>query len=89
MLKYNLLEIQRTNVCYYKVYFENGVLMGDILCKEDGFYDWWPIHRNGCLSAAFLRNMADLLDEMNAPWQRDIDAYFDNAKFKDVNVVSS
>ena len=79
MLKLGLLEIERINTCVYKVYFENGVYMGDILCKEDGFYDWWSVWKAGIgsyLDAFFLRNMADLLDEMNAPWQRNIDAYF-------------
>lgn len=56
---------------------DNDVYLGDILKKEDGFYDFWPLKRPGCYwPAHLLRAIADKLDEMNAPWQKEIDDYF-------------
>lgn len=59
-----------------KLYWENGVYLGDVLQKEDGFYDFWPdrdVHRGGYWPAHMLRAIADKLDEMNKPWQDIID----------------
>ena len=56
-----------------KVYYTNGVYMGDILRKEDGFYDWWPVHRGGYITSWILRELADKLDEMNKEWEETIE----------------
>jgi hypothetical protein len=55
----------------YQVYYQNGVFLGDIFIKEDGFYDFWPEHpsRGGCWPAYVLRAIADKLDELNKPWE--------------------
>ena len=60
-----------------KLYYENGVYLGEILAKEDGFYDFWPELRGGYWEAHVLRAIADLLDEKNKPWQESIDKYFE------------
>jgi hypothetical protein len=57
----------------YRVEWENGVYIGDILMKEDGFYDFWPIQHGGYWPSYILRVIADKLDEINKPWQDQID----------------
>lgn len=58
----------------YRVYFENGVFMGDVVQSEDGFYNFWPESSTGGYWASHvLRAIADKLDELNKPWQDQID----------------
>jgi len=57
-----------------KVHYTNNVYMGDIICKEDGFYDWYPaLNRGGYIPSWVLRELADYVDELNEPWQKQID----------------
>ena len=61
-----------------QIFHDNGVYCGDILCKEDGFYDWWPEYpsKGGCYPAYFLHEVAKKLDELNAPQEKAIEDYF-------------
>jgi hypothetical protein len=62
----------------YKVYYENHVFVGEFIIKEDGFYDFWPEHpsKGGYWSSYILREIADKLDKLNAPYEKDLDEYF-------------
>ncbi len=74
----SLIKIEKVSEGNFKVYAENGVYLGDFLMKEDGFYDWWPhpdTGKRGFWSAWMLRCMADELDVLNAPYQKEIDEY--------------
>ena len=53
----------------YKVDYENGVELGYILVKEDGFYDFWPEPKGGYWPAYILHEIANKLDELNKPWE--------------------
>ena len=54
---------------------------GEFVADVDGFVYYWPDgSHHGHLSAHHLRWLADELDRRNAPWQAQIDAYFDNQK---------
>lgn len=57
------------------VFHENGVKMGEFLRGDDGYYDWWPEYpsRGGSLPAYFLRNLADELDRLNEPWNKQVE----------------
>lgn len=57
-----------------KLYYENGVYMGEIFALEDGFKYFWPEAKevHGAWGAGVLRAIADLLDEMNAPWEAEL-----------------
>lgn len=60
---------------HWKVYYNaNGVVLGDLMQKEDGFFDFWPTDRDGCWAAYVLRAIADKLDELNKPWDDIISA---------------
>lgn len=84
-MKYIILrQVKKRGYDYYKVFYKNGVYLGDIISKEDGFYDFWPDYsKRGCWSAYVLRELADKLDEMNAPWEKDIEEYFSQNKQDD------
>lgn len=62
----------------YNVTYYNGVDMGTFEHGDDGYLYYWPSKREGCWSAAPMREIANLLDHLNAPWdaqiQRDLDA---------------
>lgn len=66
----------------YQIHHENGVWLGDLLMKEDGFFDWWlPLpYGGGCWSSHILRAIADKLDEINKDWEMEIERAF-SAKF--------
>lgn len=57
-----------------KLYYENGVYMGEVFALEDGFKYFWPEAKevHGAWSADALRAIADLLDEINAPWMAEL-----------------
>lgn len=60
----------------YQVYYENGVYLGDILTDVDGFYYYWPELRGGSWASIVMRLIADKLDELNQPWEEEIERYF-------------
>ena len=45
--------------------------------EVDGFYYFDP-NAVGCFTAHQLRWIADELDQMNAPWEKQLDEYFKN-----------
>jgi hypothetical protein len=62
------------------LYYSNGRFMGRILPGDDGFYVWWPNPDAGVgyIDGPLLKEIAELLERMNAPWQADIDNYMRN-----------
>ncbi len=61
----------------YNVYYNSLTFCGEILVKEDGFYDFWPnMNRNGYWDSWVMRSIADKLDELNKQWQENINVYF-------------
>jgi NAD(P)H-nitrite reductase large subunit len=59
------------------VFATNGVHVGEIIALEDGFYNFFPEMRGGCWPSWALRELADVMDEMNEPWQKQIDEFFE------------
>jgi membrane-bound inhibitor of C-type lysozyme len=52
--------------------YENGVACGHIAKDVDGYYYWWPTGRRGSWQGFALREIADLLDRMNAEWDAEV-----------------
>lgn len=48
----------------------------ETLILEDGFYYFDPQPNLGVFSAHHLREIANKLDEMNEPWEKEIANYF-------------
>ena len=44
---------------------------------EDGFWYWWPSVK-GAVPSHQLLAIAEELDRRNAPWEREIEKYFEN-----------
>jgi hypothetical protein len=73
-----LLYLQGKNL-----YFSNDKKIGEILCKEDGFYDFWPESGEGYWSGYVLRAIADLLYDMNEPMEKALNEYFEKENMED------
>ena len=54
------------------------IAVGEIFATETGEYMFEPDERRGAFPAWFLRKITDKLDELNAPIERDIQAYFES-----------
>lgn len=49
----------------------------NIVCNVDGFYYYWP--KNSSMYAPYLlRQIADILDDMNAPYEKELWRYFNS-----------
>lgn len=51
-------------------------LQEDFVTLEDGYVYFWAQNRQGALSSANLREIADELDKRNAPLDAEIEAFF-------------
>jgi len=57
-----------------KLFAYNGKQIGEVLCKEDGFYDWWPeTGQGGYWPADMLIAIGELLNRLNADWQKQLE----------------
>lgn len=59
-----------------KLFFGNGVYLGEILTDVDGFKKWWPEHREGYLDSGFLLALGTYLELQNAAWEAEIQEAF-------------
>lgn len=57
----------------YEVIYDNGVSIGELLREVDGFFVYYPIQNGGCWESHVMRPIADKMDELNKPWQDQID----------------
>lgn len=62
----------------FQIHYYNGVYLGDIIKKEDGYYDFWPEYpsKGGCWPSYALHAIAKLLDALNEPYEKQVDDYF-------------
>lgn len=65
-----------------KLYYHNGVYMGDILADVDGFYKFWPDRERygGYWDEGVLLEIASFLKEKNASWIKEMDTYFEASR---------
>lgn len=74
---------------HYEVIYENGVYLGDIVKEVDGFYVYYPEIRGGYWSSHMMREIADKIDELDAPWQKEMDKYWAGLEVKTPVVVEN
>lgn len=61
----------------YNIYYNSLTFVGEILVKEDGFYDFYPPYgKSGYYDSWVMREIADKLDELNKGWEENINEYF-------------
>ena len=58
-------------------------LKEDLVQDVDGYYYFWPISNKGSFTAHNLRQIADELDRINAPWDKQINDYFEEEAQKE------
>jgi hypothetical protein len=65
--------------------------MGDIDMDIDGYYKYWPVQKAGYWDAPPLRQVADILDNLNREWDEELLATLDelNRKQEDGKECSS
>lgn len=59
------------------LYYGN-VLIGDAYREVDGYYVFVPGGRGAAWSSSELKMVAEFLDEINEPWDKQIQEYFEN-----------
>jgi hypothetical protein len=66
--------------------YVNGKLIGHVMRFEDGYYAFMNLEGlNGSWSSYDLRMIADLLDDLNKPWDTEVKAYFDSIEVEDAS----
>jgi hypothetical protein len=65
-----LMELRPAKDGDYHLVLYNNMLAGDVLKTEDGYYKFFPVSGNGYWDGSIMRAIADLLDEMNEPWDK-------------------
>ena len=53
----------------------NDHLVGELIMDVDGYYYFWPSN-DGCWPSHIMRSVANKLDEINKPWNDQINDYF-------------
>lgn len=54
------------------------VVLGEFYQEVDGYYVWQPEnYQGGCYSQEFLESLVKELQRLNAPWDAQVKAYFD------------
>lgn len=69
---YSTEAVQRSGISKHII----GRLANDIIVGDDGYYIFWPTSGAGAFEAWNLRLVADILDELNKPWDNQINEYF-------------
>lgn len=72
-----IYEEGKRDVFNYPVWYRvliNGLPAGGIYKGEDGFFQYYaPLYDDGYIPSWVLRSLADKVDELNKPWQDEID----------------
>lgn len=64
----------------YNVLWENGKHLGYFRLDVDGYYYFEELPNGGYWSAHSLRHIANKLDEINKPYDDEVNQYFNNLK---------
>lgn len=56
------------------LFYYNGANCGTLYKEVDGYYHWSPpLQFSGCWNAANLRKIADILDDLNRDWDKEVE----------------
>lgn len=62
-----------------RLYYTNGAYIGEVYVEVDGYWVWVaPEPSTGCWSSGVLKEIAEFLDELNGPWDKEVREYFNN-----------
>ena len=65
-----------------KVLYTNGKEMGEFVMDVDGYWKFFPDQGGGYWVGWVLREIADIEDELNSEWDKQIREYFDKTDTK-------
>lgn len=68
---------------HYEVFYNDRVLIGELIAADDGPYVFWRDPDYGFWPAYILREIADKLDELNAPLEARMEEFFQKQKESD------
>ena len=80
-MKLRAVEFDGSN--HKRVLTETGVNIGMLYLDVDGSYYYEPREGGGYFGANNLRDIANLLDEINAPFDRVVKEFFDKEREKE------
>ena len=76
------MKLQKLNKSYF-VLADNGKEIGSFQLDIDGYYYFWENSElTGCWTGNNLREIAELLDEVNKPFDEQVKEYFTKLKEK-------
>jgi hypothetical protein len=65
-----MLKLTKINQFQYYLCYENGIDFGTVETSDDGYFYLWMLPTRGFIPAYVLREAADLIDELNEPWDK-------------------
>ncbi len=75
-MSYLTLKKSRYHTNEYEVFFDHDTLVGSIYMEIDGFYVLDMVRRPGFIASYQLRELANVLDKLNEPYQKQLDEFF-------------
>jgi hypothetical protein len=70
--------VVRVNLVGSKLYYHNGLYIGEVETDVDGYYKFWPSRkREGYWDQGSLLELSQFLEKMNASWDKEIAEYFE------------
>lgn len=73
-----MITATQVSECLWTLVYENGVLVGELIIMEDGYFQFWPNEElSGYQTSWQLRLIADIMDELNEPWDKELAAYIE------------
>lgn len=62
----------------YKLYYDNGVYIGQAIMNDDGYFVLFPEHRGGYWDQGILLMLYDYFHEKNKDWDESVNEFLDN-----------
>ncbi len=80
LLVLKMIKLTKLSEYQYSVNLSNGKFIGYFEKGDDGFFHWWPgVEKdNGYWSSDLILELGRKLDELNIPYQKDLDVYFES-----------
>jgi hypothetical protein len=64
---------QKVDPQKYNVVTKNEKLVGELIMDVDGYFYFWPEDSTGAWTPYILRQLADKMDEINKPWDEQVE----------------
>lgn len=66
----------------FNVLTPNDHLVGELIMDVDGYFYFWPNRSDGLWSSHIMRSIANKLDDINKPWNDEINDFFSKENSK-------